>query len=314
MLLPFELIAFLAGLVLGSFLNVCIARLPNHESIVRPRSHCPRCMATIHWYDNIPILSWILLRARCRSCRSTIPWRYPLVELGVGCWAALVTRVYIITAEQASSLGSATLIPTVSTFSMPTLIQMTGVFVLGFLLIGLMVMDWQTHTLPDAFTLTGAGIGFLLACVRSAYLGPHEDEVVLHGRNPISSAGATQDAGTMVLTGPEHYVMSRLLAIVLAAGLVLAVRALYKAVRKQEGLGLGDAKLMAMIAAFLGFGPSILALFTGVLLCAFYAVSLLAQKRADSQTAVPLGTFLSIGGLFAALLSAPVLSWYTSFF
>ncbi|SEF59409.1 type 4 prepilin peptidase 1 Aspartic peptidase. MEROPS family A24A [Bryocella elongata] len=314
MLLPFELIALFVGLVLGSFLNVCIARLPNHESIIQPRSHCPRCLATIHWYDNIPLVSWLLLRARCRACKATIPWRYPLVELGVGVWAVIVTRLYIITSEQASSIGSASVVTTVSTFSMPTLIQMTSVFILGFLLIGLMVMDWQTHTLPDTFTLTGTGIGFALAFLRAAFLGPHENEVVLHSRNPISSAGATQDAGTMVLTGPEHYIMSRLLAIVLAAGLVLAVRALYKAIRKQEGLGLGDAKLMAMIAAFLGFGPSMLALFAGVLLCAFYAASLLAKKQADSQTAVPLGTFLAIGGLFAALLSAPVLSWYSSFF
>jgi len=314
MLLPFELIALLVGLVLGSFLNVCIARLPNHESIATPRSHCPRCLATIHWYDNIPILSWILLRARCRACKATIPWRYPLVELGVGLWAVLITRLYIITADHASGLATQGISITVCTFSMPTLIQMTSVFILGFLLIGLMVMDWQTHTLPDAFTLTGTGIGFLLACARSAFLGPHEDEVVLHGRNPITSAGSTQDPGNMVLTGPEHYIMSRLLAILLAAGLILAIRALYQAIRKQEGLGLGDVKLMAMIAAFLGFAPAMLGLFVGVLLCAFYAASLLAQKKADSKTAVPLGTFLCIGGLFAALIAAPVLSWYTSFF
>lgn len=314
MLLPLELIALVVGLLLGSFLNVCISRLPNHESIVQPRSHCPRCMATLRWYDNIPLLSWILLRARCRSCRSTIPWRYPLVELSVGVWAVLITRLYILTSDHVSGGAAEGISITVSTFSAPTLIQMIGVFLLGFLLLGLMVMDWQTHTLPDAFTLPGTAIGFLLAGARAAFLGPHEDEVVLHGRNPITSAGATQDAGTMVLTGPEHYIMSRLLAIVLAAGLILAIRALYQAIRKQEGLGLGDAKLMAMMAAFLGFGPAILALFVGVLLSAVYAASLLAQKKADSQTAIPLGAFLCAGGLFAALIAAPVLSWYSSFF
>ena len=84
----FEIDAFLVGLLFGSLLNVCIARLPLHESIVRPRSHCPRCDAMIHWYDNIPILSFILLRAKCRKCKARIPWRYPLVELAVGLWFA----------------------------------------------------------------------------------------------------------------------------------------------------------------------------------------------------------------------------------
>src|ERR1700733_367234 len=79
--LAFELPAFLIGLLFGSFLNVCISRLPLHESIVKPRSHCPRCLHTIRWYDNIPLLGWIILRARCRDCKATIPWRYPLVEL-----------------------------------------------------------------------------------------------------------------------------------------------------------------------------------------------------------------------------------------
>src|ERR1700683_1147323 len=84
--LMFEIDAFVVGLLFGSLLNVCIARLPMHESIVRPRSHLPRCGAMIHWYDNIPLLSFVLLRAKCRKCKARIPWRYPLVELGVGIW------------------------------------------------------------------------------------------------------------------------------------------------------------------------------------------------------------------------------------
>src|ERR1700760_617882 len=76
----------LIGLLLGSFLNVCISRIPAGQSVIRPRSHCPQCGAAIRWYDNVPIISWIILRGRCRVCHQSIPWRYLLVELTVGAW------------------------------------------------------------------------------------------------------------------------------------------------------------------------------------------------------------------------------------
>src|SRR5271156_4971330 len=76
----------LIGLLLGSFLNVCISRIPEGRSVIRPRSHCPQCKVAIRWYDNILIVSWIILRGRCRACHQSIPWRYLLVELAVGAW------------------------------------------------------------------------------------------------------------------------------------------------------------------------------------------------------------------------------------
>ena len=82
--------AFVLALLLGSFLNVCIARLPRSESIVRPRSRCPECGAAIRWYDNIPLLSWLLLGRHCRDCKRPIPLRYPLIELATGLWFAAV--------------------------------------------------------------------------------------------------------------------------------------------------------------------------------------------------------------------------------
>ena len=118
----------------------------------------------------------------------------------------------------------------------------------------------------------------------------------------------------MFLTGPEHLVFGRLLAICAAAAIPWAIRALYKALRRREGLGLGDVKLMAMIAAFLGFAPAMLALFVGVLLAAFYGITLLARRRATATSQIPLGTFLCIGGLLAALFAEPTIAWYRGFF
>ena len=137
--------AFALGLLFGSFLNVCIARLPQHASIVRPGSQCLACGHAVRWYDNIPVLSWLVLRGRCRDCRSAISWSYPAVELTVGAWFAVI----VFHASQASA-----------EFITSLWIDALGSAALGFLLIGLMVMDWRTHRLPDAFTLTGTALGF----------------------------------------------------------------------------------------------------------------------------------------------------------
>jgi leader peptidase (prepilin peptidase) / N-methyltransferase len=309
--LALELPAFLLGLLFGSFLNVCIARLPDHRSISKPRSHCPHCLTTIRWYDNLPLLSWVILRARCRHCKQPISWRYPAVELAVGLWfASLAGSAFgdiplFRFAENTLPLNAGNRDATL-------LLLYIALAILGFLLIGLIVMDWQTHTLPDAFTLTGTLIAFALICAQAVFLGPHEDELLLHGRNPLTSPGNVTDRGNVILTGPEHLILGRLLAIAAAAGILLLIRFLYKQLRHRDGLGLGDVKLIAMIAAFLGFWPAVLAFFLGAVLGSTYAVTLIARRRADALTRLPLGTFLSIGGLIAALVGTPLIAWYSS--
>ena len=311
----FEIAAFVLGLLFGSFLNVCISRLPLHESLWSPRSHCPNCQATIRWYDNVPLLSWVLLRGKCRDCKQPISWRYPLVELTLGLYFALLAKALLFALDWGREMANT---PIFGNFSdqyvlrYQPIVIVISVAILGFLLIGLLVMDWQTHTLPDAFTLSGTMIGFVLVCLQAAFLGAHEDEVILHGRNPLSSPGGTVDSGNVVLTGPEHLILGRLLAIVAAAAVVLVIRFAYLKLRGREGLGLGDAKLMAMLAAFLGFWPAMLAFFVGILLCSGYALTLIARRRATALTRLPLGTFLCLGGLFAALFGAPLIAWYTS--
>jgi leader peptidase (prepilin peptidase)/N-methyltransferase len=302
--LAFELPAFLLGLLLGSFLNVCISRLPGRQSILKPRSHCPDCLRTLAWYDNIPILSWILLHGRCRHCGKPIAWRYPLVEIGFAFWLTFAARTAFPLLKPGLPLNTV----------VNAMTDAAGLAILGFLLLGLLVMDWQTHTLPDAFTLSGSLIGLLLTCVRAAYLLPHQYDLLLHGPDPLTSVGGAQDQGNIVLTGPEHLILGRLYAMVLLAGILLFIRIAYKTLRKREGLGMGDIKLAAMMAAFLGFWLGAFAVFLGVILCAAYAGTLIARRRATATTRLPLGTFLCIGGLIAAILGAPVIAWYASLF
>ncbi len=133
------LLAALAGLLAGSFLNVCIYRLPRDLSIVRPRSFCPHCQATLAWYDNIPLLSYLLLRGRCRSCGAAVPLRYPAVELLT---AALFAAAVFKTGLSLETLRLA---------------------LLAALLVGLIFTDLEARILPDEFTLGGTAAGLALA-------------------------------------------------------------------------------------------------------------------------------------------------------
>jgi leader peptidase (prepilin peptidase) / N-methyltransferase len=310
----YEAIGFFLGLLFGSFLNVCITRLPRHESVVKPRSRCPQCKAPIRWYDNIPLLSWLLLRGRCRDCKQTIPRRYPEVELATGLWFLPAAKLFWDATHLDPTISAPGIpFPTESQIAV-YLFSLLGSVILGFLLIGLMVMDWQTLLLPDAFTLTGIAIGLFLVFVRAAFLGPTEDQVVLSNHHiTLTSPGGVTDHGNVFLTGPEHLIFGRIAAICGAALILLLVRWLYKAIRHREGMGLGDVKLLAMIAAFLGFWPAVLALFFGVLAATAYAIVLLIRGKAAAASKLAFGSFLCIGGLITAQFGNRLIGWYTAF-
>jgi leader peptidase (prepilin peptidase) / N-methyltransferase len=301
----FLLPAFVVGLLFGSFLNVCISRLPRRESVVHPRSRCPQCGAAICWYDNIPLLSWILLRGRCRSCNQTIPWRYPLVELAAGLWFAIVVSEVIF-----SFLAGMNAELSAEWWAIHILTGL-GLIILGFLLIGLTVMDWQTMTLPDSFTLGGIAIALFLVCTQAIFLGPNEDEVILTKHHiQLTSPGGVVDHGNLFLTGPESLIFGRIAAVCGAALVLLLIRWLYKAARHREGMGLGDVKLLAMIAGFLGFWPAILSLFIGTLVAAIYGSALLARGKAAATSKLAFGSFLCIGGLVAAQFGNRLINMY----
>jgi leader peptidase (prepilin peptidase)/N-methyltransferase len=278
----------LLGLACGSFLNVCIVRLPLGLSVVKPRSHCMTCGKPINAWQNIPILSWLFLGGRCRACSKPIPFFYPLVELAIVLW-------FVYCAIQFGH-GEQSAIAAVSSA------------LLGWLLIGLLVMDAQSALLPDAFTLGGGLMAVLLL------------------------AGGTislpADAGTVLLTTPERIVLHRLLAIVIAAGSLLLVRWLYRRLRRRDGMGLGDVKMTAMLAAFLGLQLTVLAFLVACVAGSVYAAILLLQlrkkksakntsrgtKEDEIPASVPFGCFLAIGGFYAVIFGGATLLWYAKFY
>jgi leader peptidase (prepilin peptidase)/N-methyltransferase len=300
--LTVEGVSFALGLLFGSFANVCVVRLPADESVITPRSRCNDCGAPIRAFDNIPILSWLLLRGRCRACHASIPWRYPLVELAVGAWFA-------ISALPLAAAHGLDLDPILR-----LLVLCTATATLGWLLITLAVTDWLEHLLPNELTYGGIFAAFLFTCAQALLLNPDESDVILKRRININSANAGHSPGNIFLTGPEHLIFGRMLAAIAAFLLLWGIGALYKMVRRRPGMGLGDAKLLALIAAFLGFQPTLLAFFLATLFASAYGVILLARGKANALTHLPFGSFLAVAGLFAALAAEPAIDAYLRLF
>jgi leader peptidase (prepilin peptidase)/N-methyltransferase len=268
--------ALLFGLALGSFLNVCISRLPRHHSIVRPRSHCPRCNARIAARDNIPLVSFVLLRGRCRSCQKRIAWRYPFVEAAVALLAVGNMLFYGV-----DYWGVA--------FS-----------IFCAMLLALAVCDAETMQLPDTLTLPLLGLGILYRAGDGYW-----------GELYRGAAYARHTAWTLGLHGT--------ISAVATAAALLLLRWIYSLVRRRQGLGLGDVKLAAAIAAWLGARQMCVVFFLAVVTGALTALVVLAARgrkktKSEGPLAVPFGTFLALAGIYCSFLGVGTLEWYMNFF
>ena len=277
--------AGLLGLAFGSFLNVCLSRLPEGENIALPRSHCRSCAHTLSWWENLPLLSWILLRGRCRSCRAPIGIRYPLVELAVGLlWAAIWLRLSgpLFGGEFGRAfLGCwGEIEPTRHGFAY-CLVSILGYALFSWILIALAALDAEYLWLPDWITLPGIGLGFTFTIVRAACTA----------------------SSINFRPGPPTAALANLFAILAAAGLILFIRLAYWLVRRREGIGLGDAKLMAMLGAWLGLRGALESFALAILGTAIAAIVWMAiqlirgNKRDWSAMPLPLGTFLCLGAI-----------------
>lgn len=247
----------LFGALIGSFLNVVILRWPAEQSIIRPGSACPVCHTAIAWYDNLPILSWMLLRARCRHCRSPISWRYPAIE-------ALTAVLSLLTFWR--------FIPEAVTFSGVGLLSWAFYFSLVAGLVAITFIDLEHYLIPDEISLGGIPVGI----VGSFLLYP---------------------AGGALVSGWES-----IQGAVIGAGVLLGVRVAYQLLRKQEGMGLGDVKMMGLLGAFLGPHPALLfILLVSSLLGALIGVGTIVFKGEDLKYALPFGPFLAVGALIYLL-------------
>jgi leader peptidase (prepilin peptidase)/N-methyltransferase len=270
--IAYSLLAFLYGLIIGSFLNVCIYRLPRDLSVVKPRSFCPGCEKPIAWYDNIPVLSYFLLGRKCRHCGAAISFRYPLVELLTGLLFFLIVL----------ALG-----PNAVAFKL---------CVLCALLVGLTFSDLDSLILPDELTLGGTAVGILFA-----WFVPVDDIVA---RVVLNIAGYHPNPHWASLA-------ESLIGAILPAGFLGLGGWLFEKIRHKEGLGFGDVKMMAMVGAFLGLRAALLTLVVGSIAGSVIGlIYIYATKKDASSYELPFGSFLGFAGILVAFTGAPVIHWY----
>jgi leader peptidase (prepilin peptidase)/N-methyltransferase len=283
--------AGLLGLAFGSFLNVCLSRWPEGESVIKPRSHCRNCDHTLSWWENIPVVSWIALLGRCRKCQTRISWRYPLVEVAIaGLWMVPAWQFF----DEVPNPD----LPAV--YLCDDLLLAFAWMLFYLLVIALAILDAEHLWLPDRITLPGIAIGCLFSPL-------HEYLLAI---SPMKDV--TQTTPHVV----SWALASNLLNIAVSGGLIFLIRWLYQLVRRREGIGLGDVKLMALLAVWLGLPGALLSLAIGAILGSLAALVMLAipASRRNSEswaaTKLPLGTFLCIGGIVSALWGQPLIAAY----
>jgi leader peptidase (prepilin peptidase)/N-methyltransferase len=267
-----DALVFVFGLIFGSFLNVCIRRLPRHESIVMPGSHCPRCQSPIRVRDNIPVISYLLLGGRCRACGEPISPEYPVVELLTG---LLVLGCYwqfgVTLAGAKWTLFSAMMLVLVFT-------------------------DFNERLLPNRVNYFGLAAGLVF----SPFL-PEADGLARWLLNAHFALGAPEWA---VRLGDSA------LGAILAGGLLWLFAEGYFRLRGREGMGLGDVKMMAMAGAFLGVRQAILMLLLGSILGSVVGAIAVWGFGKGRDYELPFGSFLGIAALFMIFAGGPLLHWY----
>ena len=264
----------LLGLIIGSFLNVCIYRIPLRKSIIRPGSSCTQCGNPIKPWDNIPVISWLVLGGKCRFCKTQISIEYPFVELLTG--LAFFASAY--------AWG----------FNSPTFVNSLFVAVV----IVLVFTDYHHQILPNVLTIPGTIAGILLSPFQAFpfYLGVLE----------VKAAELIGLDGFPLLWPWFGSVIGALFG----GGFLFLVAFLYKKFRHRDGLGFGDVKMMLMVGAFLGYRLAFLTIFVGSMLGTIVAGSMQLMGKANMQTKIAFGVFLGIAAAAALFWGLPFLNWY----
>lgn len=293
-------VIFCLGLVVGSFLNVCIVRIPGGKSIVSPPSACPKCGAQIRPYDNIPVISWLVLRGRCRACKAGISPIYPAVELLT---ALLFLGCYLAFGLTVDALKWA---------------------VFSALMIVLVFTDLRERILPDVVNFSGFAAGLVL----SLFIAPSDG----------AAAWIANELFRHPLPRPVVSFVDALLGATIGSALLWLVSEAYYRLRRREGMGLGDVKMMLLIGAFLGPKLTLLTILAGSLLGSILGILIIASlflggwKRAVAERAsrrglgtapqlrcavamkypLPFGTYLGIAAVLVMFFGSPIVQWYQS--
>jgi len=272
-----ELLIFIFGAAVGSFLNVVICRLETEEGMVKGRSHCPKCGQTLRWHDLIPIVSFFMLRGRCRACKEKISWQYPIVEVAAGLLFLLII------------------------FNPPTPLLKGGAGGLDFIalcfllyvtcsLIVIFVYDLRHYIIPDVvlFPAVGAAVAYRIF------------EIFFNPPTPLLKGGA----GGLAQLAP--FLFSALGAAAFFLFLVLVTRG--------RGMGRGDVKLALLLGLILGWPDILLALFLAFCLGALVGLGLIAAGRKTMKSQIPFGPFLIAGTLLAVFFGPAIIDYYFRFF
>jgi leader peptidase (prepilin peptidase)/N-methyltransferase len=275
------IIAGVFGAIIGSFLNVVIHRVPLEESVVFPNSRCPSCGAVIAFYDNVPVISWMLLGAKCRRCKESISFRYPAVEL--------LTALLFVAVAAHDGLSVA--------------LPFDLVFVSA--LVALMFIDAAHPILPDVITFPGIAFALVARIAIPLITGrPHFDDL------PSLVYGPGSDLPLWLTS-----VIGAVIGGLIGGGSLWLMGWTWEKLRKVEAMGLGDVKMMFMVGGYLGWRLTILTLFLGVLSGSIIGILLMAlERRFDSKKLLPFGVFLGIGAIAALLFGPHIVDWYVGQF
>lgn len=272
---------FLFGAVVGSFLNVVIHRVPNRQSIVFPNSSCPKCGNAIKAYDNIPILSWLILGGNCRNCKEKISFRYPAVEL-------LHALLWLLVFWQ---IGFAPFLPVALFFTSAIL--------------ALMFIDAEHMILPDLITYPLIILAF---SVRLIY------PIVFSG----FSFSDMEFYPLTAMSGQPEWLVSvvgAVLGALAGGGSLWLIGEIWKRLRGVDAMGLGDVKMMLGVGALLGWRQTILSIFLAAFAGALIGIVLIAKDRDKGlQAQIPFGIFLGIGSIAALLFGERMIGWYVDRF
>ncbi|HUG82493.1 MAG TPA: prepilin peptidase [Bryobacterales bacterium] len=270
-LIPALVFFFLLGSLVGSFLHVCIFRWPRDESVVAPRSHCLSCGKTVAWGDLIPILSYLLLRGKCRWCGASISAQYPVVELLNGLLYAYLFWQHGLD---------------------PVALKLA---LFGSMMLVLIFADWRDYILPDEITIGGTVIGWLLSPFLLLDGGPLKLVLMM----------LDKQYEPWVVSVLESFAASLLIA-----GFLFLLGEGYYRLRQVEGLGFGDVKMVAMIGAFWGFGTALMTLILGSILGSVVGIVIVLVSRRGWDYALPFGSYLGATAILVTLWGDDILNWY----